>query len=103
MVAVNEKTGAVSRNTEYYALARHAMFAQPGTQRCHSPLYGPAYRVHHTYPSNITTIALINPDNSVVLYVYNGARTHMAFNIIDAKTQTRLTATMILGDLSTFI
>jgi hypothetical protein len=42
VVTVNNQTGAVTRNPEYYALAHLAMFAQPGALRCESPSYGPA-------------------------------------------------------------
>jgi glucosylceramidase len=103
VVTVNNATGAVTRNSEYYALAHLAMFAQRGAHRCHSPSYGPPYQAYTTYPANITTTALINPDGSVVLYIYNGAKTAKTFKIIDGRNQTGFTATMIPGELSTFV
>jgi glucosylceramidase len=103
VVTVNNMTGVVTRNPEYYALAQLAMFAQPGAHRCYSPSYGPAYQVHKVYPSDIVTTALINRDGSVVLYVYNGADTAKTFKIIDGRNNTGFTATMIPGELSTFI
>jgi hypothetical protein len=57
---------------------------------------------HTTYPSDITTTALVNPDSSVVLYIYNGAASAKTFQIIDDSTQTGFTATMVPGELSTF-
>jgi glucosylceramidase len=102
VVTVNNDTGNVTRNSEYYALAHLAMFAQPGAHRCQSPSYGPPYVAYKTYPSDITTTALINPDSSVVLYVYNGAPTSKTFKIIDGRNQMGFTATMIPGELSTF-
>jgi len=103
VVTVDNETGTVTRNSEYYALAHLAMFAQRGAHRCHSPSYGPAYVAYKTYPSDITTTALINPDGSVVLYVYNGAATSKTFKIIDGRNQMGFTAAMIPGELSTFV
>jgi glucosylceramidase len=102
VVTVNNDTGNVTRNSEYYALAHLAMFAQPGAHRCHSPSYGPPYVAYKTYPSDITTTALVNPDGSVVLYVYNGAQTSKTFKILDGRNQMGFTTTMIPGELSTF-
>jgi O-glycosyl hydrolase len=99
---VNNQTGAVQPNSEYYALAHLSMFAQSGALRCHSRSYGPAYVAHKTYPSDITTTALVNPDNSVVLYIYNGATKTKKFQIIDDSTKTGFTASMVAGELSTF-
>ena len=44
-----------------------------------------------------------NPDSSVVLYIYNGAASTKTFQIIDDSTQTGFTATMVPGELSTFV
>ena len=103
VVTVNNTTGKVTRNSEYYALAHLSMFAQPGAHRCHSPSYGPAYTAYTTYPTDVTTTALINPDGSVVLYIYNGAAVPKTFKIIDGRNQTGFTVTMVPGELSTFI
>jgi glucosylceramidase len=103
VVTVNNTTGAVTPNSEYYALAHLSMFAQPGAVRCLAPSYGPEYVAHHTYPNNITTTALANPDGSVVLYIYNGASASKTFKIIDDRTSTGFTAKMIPGELSTFV
>ena len=103
VVTVNNTSGAVTPNPEYYALAHLAMFAQPGALRCQSPSYGPAYVAYTTYPSDITTTALVNPDGSVVLYVYNGAPGTREFQIIDASTSTGCTVSMTPGELSTFV
>ena len=102
-MTVHNATGAVTRNPEYYALAHLSMFAQPGAHRCLSPSYGPAYRAYTTYPSDLTTTALVNPDGSVVLYVYNGAARARTFQIIDGRNHTGFTATMVPGELSTFV
>jgi glucosylceramidase len=102
VVTVNNQTGAVQPNSEYYALAHLSMFARPGALRCHSPSYGPPYVAYNTYPSDITTTALVNPDKSVVLYIYNGAASTKTFHIIDASTKTGFAVTMLSGELSTF-
>ncbi len=103
VVTVNNETGDVTPSPEYYALAHLAMFAQPGARRCLSPSYGPAYVAYTTYPSDITTTALVNPDGSVVLYVYNGAPGTRTFRIIDTSTHTGCTVSMAPGELSTFV
>ena len=103
VVTVNNNTGDVTENPEYYALAHLAMFAQPGAHRCLSPSYGPAYVAYTTYPSDITTTALVNPDGSVVLYVYNGAASTKTFQIIDTSTHTGCAVSMTPGELSTFV
>jgi glucosylceramidase len=102
VVTVNNKTGGIKPNPEYYALAHLAMFARPGARRCLSPSYGPTYVAYTTYPSDITTTALVNPDGSVVLYIYNGAARTKTFKIIDASTHTGCTVSMTPGELSTF-
>jgi glucosylceramidase len=103
VVTVNNKTGDVTQNPEYYALAHLAMFAKPGARRCLSPSYGPAYVAYTTYPADITTTALVNPDGSVVLYVYNGASNTKTFQIIDTGTHTGCSVAMTPGELSTFV
>jgi len=103
VVTVNNKTGDVTPNPEYYALAHLAMFVQPGARRCLSPSYGPAYVAYTTYPSDITTTALVNQDGSVVLYVYNGAADTKTFQIIDTSTHTGCSVSMTPGELSTFV
>jgi glucosylceramidase len=102
VVTVDNASGAVTRNPEYYALAHLSMFARPGARRCLSPSYGPAYRAYTTYPSDLTTTALVNPDGSVVLYAYNGAARARTFHIIDDRRHTGFKATMAPGELSTF-
>ena len=103
VVTVNNTTGGVTRNPEYYALAHLAMFAKPGARRCLSPSYGPAYRAYATYPSDITTTALANPDGSVVLYVFNGAARATTFRVVDDRNHTGFTTTMAAGELATYV
>ena len=102
VITVNNSTGAATANPEYFALAHLSMLAQPGARRCGSSSYGPAYQAYTTYPSDITTTALANPDGSVVLYVYNGAPGAKKFQVIDDRNHTGFTATMAAGELSTF-
>ena len=102
VITVDNSTGAATANPEYFALAHLSMLAQPGARRCGSSSYGPAYQAYTTYPSDITTTALANPDGSVVLYVYNGAPGAKKFQVIDDRNHTGFTATMAAGELSTF-
>jgi len=103
VVTVDNTTGEVTHNPEYYALAHLAMFAQPGARRCLSTSYGPAYVAYTTYPSDVTTTALANPDGSVVLYAYNGAPGTREFQIIDTSTHTGCAISMAPGELCTFV
>ena len=103
VVTVDNETGDVTRNPDYYALAHLAMFARPGARRCLSSSYGPAYVAYTAYPSDVTTTALANPDGSVVLYAYNGAASTKEFQIIDTSTHTGCSVSMTPGELSTFV
>ena len=102
VVTVDNATGAVRPRTGYYALTHLAVSAQPGAVRCASTTYGPAYEAYSVYPSDLTTAALVNPDGSRVLYVYNGRASAVSFQIIDKARGEAVRVTMAAGELSTF-
>lgn len=105
--------GSITRNPELYSFLHLTKFLKPGAVRCHSSTYGQAYSSYSVYPSNIVSTAFINPDGSIVLYVYNGtgasasggagSATSVKFNIIDARSGQGFPVTMQAGELSTFV
>jgi glucosylceramidase len=101
-VTVDNRTGALTRRTGYYALTHLSAFAQPGAVRCAASTFGSAYNAPSTLPDDVTTAALLNPDGSIILYAYNGYSTNRTFHIVDARTSRGTKVTMVPGELSTF-
>jgi glucosylceramidase len=63
VVTIDSKTGAVTRNPEYYALGQASRFVRPG-----------AWRIGATNtPGGIETVAYANPDGTRVLIAFNAA------------------------------
>jgi glucosylceramidase len=61
MVTVNQQTGELTYNLDYYALAHFSKFTQPN-----------AIRIDSTKAEgNFTSVAFLNPDQTVNLVVYN--------------------------------
>lgn len=61
VVTIDSKTGAVTRNPEYYALGHLSRFVRPG-----------ARRIASTSPvAGVETVAFANPDGSQVLLAFN--------------------------------
>jgi glucosylceramidase len=63
VITIDSKTGAITRNDEYYALAHFSRFVLPG-----------AYRVKSTdtdADKGIANVAFQDPDGSVVLVMVN--------------------------------
>jgi glucosylceramidase len=61
VVTIDSKTGAVTRNLEYYVLGHASRFIVPGAVRIDA---GPE-------PKNVNTVAFRNPDGSTVLIAVN--------------------------------
>jgi glucosylceramidase len=61
VVTIDSKTGAVTRNVEYYALAHASRFVRPGARRVAST----------SGVAGLETVAFRNPDRSTVLIVVN--------------------------------
>jgi glucosylceramidase len=101
-VTVNNKTGALTRRTGYYALTHLSAFAKPGAVHCAATTHGREWVADTTLPNDVTTAALLNPDGSIVLYAYNGHSTNRTFHIVDARTSRGTKVTMVPGELSTF-
>lgn len=63
VVTIDSRTGAITRNPEYYALGQVSRFVRPG-----------AWRIDATHePNGIETTAYANPDGSRVLIAFNAA------------------------------
>jgi glucosylceramidase len=63
IVTINSKTGAVTRNVEYYAFAHASKFVARG-----------AYRIESNEPNaELPNVAFRNPDGSLVLIVLNSS------------------------------
>jgi len=60
LITVNNSTGAVSYNIDYYTLGHFSKFVLPG-----------AVRVYSSNATGIISAAFVNPDGSEVLVVYN--------------------------------
>lgn len=71
MVTINSKTGAVTRNMEYYAFAHASRFVRQGAQRIASS----------SDLDGLDSVAFQNPDQSIVLIVSNGAKAKRRFSV----------------------
>jgi glucosylceramidase len=71
VVTIDSKSGAVTRNVEYYALAHASRFVLPGARRIAST----------EAPEGLANVAFRNPDGSMALLVANGAAGARAFTV----------------------
>ncbi|HWU48326.1 MAG TPA: glycoside hydrolase family 30 beta sandwich domain-containing protein [Asticcacaulis sp.] len=71
VVTVDSRTGAVTRNLEYYALAHASRFVRPGATRIAS----------ESGAGGISTVAFRNTDGSVALIALNTNKTPTAFAV----------------------
>jgi glucosylceramidase len=71
-VIINSRTGEVTRNLDYYALAHASRFVRPGAHRIESS----------TNVDQIETVAFQNADdNSIALIVLNSAVNSRRFSV----------------------
>ncbi len=79
VVTIDSRSGAVSRNVEYYALAHASRFVLPG-----------AVRIGSSEEANgIANVAFRNPDGSIALLVANGAAQARTFAVKVGKQSFR--------------
>jgi glucosylceramidase len=77
VVTIDSKTGAVTRNVEYYALAHASRFVRPGARRIASS----------TGRGGLDTVAFRNTDGAIALLVANPAKQARAFSVrVGAKS-----------------
>jgi glucosylceramidase len=90
VVTINNMTGAVTRNVEYYALAHASKFVDPGAVRINS----------NTVAGGIETVAFRNPDGSKVLIALNNSNASNTFKV--SWTGQSFNYTLPAGALATF-
>jgi glucosylceramidase len=71
VVTIDSKSGAVTRNVEYYALAHASRYVAPGARRIAST----------DAPEGLANVAFRNPDGSIALLVANGAANPRTFAV----------------------
>ena len=71
VVTINEKTGDVTYNSEYYALAHATLAASVGASRIDST----------TFAGRLSTVAFLNPDGSTGLLVLNPQSQEITFTV----------------------
>jgi glucosylceramidase len=71
IVTIDSKTGAITRNAEYYALAHASRFVLPGARRIAST----------SGSGGLDTVAFRNPDGAIALLVANPADKPQAFSV----------------------
>ncbi len=89
VVTVDSKTGAVTRNLEYYALGHASRFVKAG-----------AVRIFSDSPAGIETVAFRNPDGGRVLIAFNSNPAATAFAVSAAGRG--FTYTLPAGAAATF-
>jgi glucosylceramidase len=89
-VTINNSTGAITYNPEYYALAQGSKFVVPG-----------AYRIDSTnFTGNIENVAFKNPDGSLVVIAFNAGTASNTFKIRTGGQS--ISATLPAGAVATY-
>lgn len=70
IVTVNSKTGAITKDIEYYTLGHYSKYVLPG-----------AVRIYSSNTPSIATVAFQNPDGSTALIAFNNSTTSQAFQV----------------------
>ena len=74
VVTIDSRTGAITRNLEYYVLGHASRFVMPGAHRIEST----------TGVKGLASVAFQNPDRSMVLIVLNDAKSQRKFSVSSA-------------------
>ena len=90
MVTVNQTSGQVTYNPDYYVMRHFSQFVQAG-----------AHEVSSTSSGGVQDIAFVNPDGSTVVVAYNGS-SFGEVTAIDVGNQ-ELDVTLDAGSVSTFV
>jgi len=91
LVTIDPKTGGVTYNADYYALAQVSRFVKPGAHRIYTNSFG---------EGSLKNVAFQNPDGSKVLVAYNDSDAVKTFSVADG-TQS-FDYTLGAGDAVTF-
>lgn len=73
LIEINQKTGEVKYNVDYYTLGHISKFVLPGAYRIDS----------YTYQDRLESVAFLNPDGSKVLIVSNRTNTAKKMQVIE--------------------
>lgn len=92
----SDAPGTVERNAEYYVLTHLAKAARPGAVRCASTTSAVGIN-----GQDVESVAFINRDGSVGLFLYNPAATAKTFMVVDARSNRGIPVTMGAGELTT--
>lgn len=116
VVEVNNGTGVVTYNPEYWVENHLSRFLKPGAVRIASSYHGIYYKAYQNYPSDVISAAFQNPDGTIVCFVYNGKNVSVnytgstctfgastTFNVIDARSGQAFPVTLGAGDMATFV
>ena len=79
VVTVDNTTGSVSRNVEYYSIGHFSKFVRPGAYRIASSASGSI--------SGVDYVAFLNPDNTKAIVVSNNGSSSQTFVVKDGLTQ----------------
>lgn len=91
VVTIDSRTGAVTRNVEYYVLGHASRFVRPGARRIAS----------EGGPSGLTHTAFRNPDGSLVLLAHNASTAALR---LDVRSSGRaFSLTMPAGEVMTVV
>ncbi len=77
IVTVNNQTGAITYDIEYYTLGHYSKYVLPG-----------AVRVYSSNTPAVATVAFQNPDGSLALVAFNNARTTQTVQIQWGSSQS---------------
>ena len=77
----SDKSGTITRNPEFYVLSHIGRFVRPGARRCASTTFAVGQG-----GADVETVAFLNSDGSVVVFLWNAASTIKKVTIVDAVT-----------------
>ena len=93
---MNDGSGTITRNTEYYMLAHIAKYVQPGAFRCKCNTFALG-----SSGTDVEAVSFINPDSSIVLFLYNAASASRVVTVTDSVTSLSSPVTLQSGDMVT--
>jgi glucosylceramidase len=91
VVTINQRSGAVAYNVEYYTLGHASKFVRPGARRIGSNTFG---------SGSIENVAFRNPDRSLVLVTLNSGTSTRTFKV--RWSGQAFTYTLAPGAVATF-
>ncbi|MFP7299925.1 carbohydrate-binding protein [Neobacillus niacini] len=92
IVTIDQETGKVTKNVEYYAFGHASKFVMPGAHRIASNTFG---------DGNIENVAFKNPDGSKVLIALNSSKKMKDFKVRSGKNS--FSYTLPAGAAATFV